>query len=190
MSKNSSKGTVVALAKSLVAGTEKHFASTTQVAFAEGTFTPAEIKTRLDRVATLRSGVDAARTALRTALDAEKAEMPALRTFMGALVTFIRAVDGKEPGVLADFGITPKKARTVPTAEAKTAAVAKRAATRKARNTMGPVAKKAVKGAVTGITVTPTVVAPVPSVTPATPASPGGGGTTPAATAPAPRTTT
>jgi hypothetical protein len=190
MNSKSSKATVVSLAKSLIAGTNKRFANTTQVAFTEGTFTPAEITTRLSRIVTLRSDVDAARASVQSALDAEKAEMPALRTFMGAFVSFIKAVDGNDPAVLADFGIPPKKARAVPTVEAKTAAAAKRAATRKARNTMGPVAKKAVKGAVTGITVTPVVVAPVPSVTPAAPASPSGGGATPAATAPAPRATT
>jgi hypothetical protein len=60
--------------------------------------------------------------------------------------------------VLADFGIHPK-ARTPPTVEASLAAVAKRRATRAARRTMGSQQKKAVKGDVTGVVVTPTTAA-------------------------------
>ena len=80
--------------------------------------------------------------------------MPSLHTFMGTLVTFIKATYANQPDVLADFGIKPK-ARTPLSAEAKTAAAAKRTATRAARHTMGAKQKKSVKGAVVGITVTP-----------------------------------
>jgi hypothetical protein len=89
--------------------------------------------------------------------------MPALRTFMSALVTYIKAGYGSQPDVLADFGIQTPKARAQLTVEAKAAASAKRAATRAARNTMGSKQKKGVKGNVVGVTVTP-VTAPPPIV--------------------------
>jgi hypothetical protein len=74
---------------------------------------------------------------------------------------------------LADFGFTPRKV-TVRTPEQKAAAAAKAKATRKARNTMGPKAKLAVKGTVAPPTApsaaappSPTPPAPSPANTPA-----------------------
>ena len=61
--------------------------------------------------------------------------------------------------MLADFGINPK-ARAPLTVEAKAAAAAKRAATRAARHTMGSQQKKAIKGDVTGVLVTPITSTP------------------------------
>jgi hypothetical protein len=74
---------------------------------------------------------------------------------------FVSGAFGATSSKLADFGFT---ARTVeePTQEQKQAAVAKRAATRKARGTMGPKAKLKVTGA----------TASAPAAAPATPASP------------------
>ncbi len=164
------KATVVVLAKTLIAGTAKHLANVPQVTFTGGTYTPAQITANLDRLVTLRTGVDAAKASTKARLADEKAELPALRTFMGALVSYVKAVHGNEPEVLADFGVHPK-ARTPLTVEAKVAAAAKRDATRKARSTMGSKQKKGVKGAVTGITVTP-ITADKPVVTPATPTVP------------------
>ncbi len=109
--------------------------------------------------------MEASKASTKAKLDLEKAEAPALRTFMGAYVTFVKAAFGTTPDVLADFGLHPKT-RAPLTAEAKVAAAAKRKATRAARNTLGTVQKKSVKGAVTGIVVTP-ITAPRPTVTPA-----------------------
>ena len=88
--------------------------------------------------------------------------MPALRTFMSAFVTYVKAAYAGSPDVLADFGIAPK-ARVPPTVEAKIAAAAKGKATRAARHTMGTTQRKAVKGDVTGVVVTP-ITAPPPVV--------------------------
>jgi hypothetical protein len=117
-------------------------------------FTPAQIAAKLQTLVNLRNDVDAAKATTKARLAAEKADMPALRTFMGAFVTYVKAVFGNQPEELADFGIHPK-ARAPLTVEAKTAAAAKRKATRAARHTMGAKQKKSVKGAVTGIVVTP-----------------------------------
>ena len=185
--KKQTKGTVVALAEQLIAGTNKHLANMTQVLLAGGSFTPAQIVEKLQALVNLRHDVDATKASTKAKLAVEKAEMPALRTVMGALVTFIKAAFGNQPDVLADFGIHPKT-RAPQTAEAKTAAAQKRKATRVARHTMGTKQKSAIKGAVTGIHVTP-ITSPQPAATePSSPAAPATStGTTAAAPAP-PRT--
>jgi len=175
------KGTVVAFAKQLIAGTNKHLASTAQVMLVGGSYTPAQITEKLQAIVNLRSDVDAAKATTKAKLAAEKTDMPALRTLMGALVTFVKAAYGSQPDVLADFGIHPK-ARAPLSAEAKAAAAVKREATRAARHTMGSKQKKSVKGAVTGIVVTPVTAtqpvaaAPAPS-SPSAPAPSTGSGT-------------
>ncbi len=175
------KGSVADFAKNLIAGTAKHVANETQVTFAAGSFTPAQITAKLQTLVNLRDGVDAAKAAAKTKLAAEKADMPALRTFMAAYVAYVKAVFGGSPEVLADFGIHPK-ARAPLTVEAKAAADAKRKATREARHVMGSKQRKRVKGAVTGVVITPTA-APQPAA-PA-PASPSAPATSAGTTAPA-----
>ena len=186
-SKSPSKGTVVALAKSLIAGTNKHLGNITQVLLAGGSYTAAQITSKLDQLVRLRTDVDAAKATTKGRLAVEKTDMPALRIFMDALVSFVKAAYGNAPEVLADFGLTPK-AVTPLTVEAKAAAAAKRKATRAARNTMGSKQKKDVKGNVIGITLTP-LTAAHPVVTTANSSSPTAGatstGATAAATAPA-----
>ncbi len=148
------KGTVADLAEQLVAGTDKHLANMTQLILAGSSYTPAELMERLRALVKLRNDVDAAKALTKAKLAAEKTDMAPLRTVMDAFVTFVKAAYGTSPDVLADFGLHPK-ARTPLTVEAKTAAAAKRVATRAARHTMGAKQKKGIKGAVIGITVTP-----------------------------------
>jgi hypothetical protein len=179
--KTDSKGQVVALAKQMIAGADKHLAKTTQVALVGSSFTPAQIASKLQTLVDLRSDVNAAKAATVAKLAVETAQAPALRTFMSALASYVKAAYGTSPDVLADFGIAPK-ARTPLTVEAKAAATAKRAATRAARHTMGTKQKKGVKGDVTGILLTP-VKAPSPTV--ATPSSPAPTATSTGTTPPA-----
>ena len=87
---------------------------------------------------------------------------------MSAIVQAVRTAFGGQADVLADFGLAPKKARAPLTVEQMAAAAAKRKATRAARGTTSKKAsKKGIKGAVTGIVVTPIVAgAPVVQATP------------------------
>ncbi len=179
--KHDNKGQAVLLAKQLIAGVEKRLTGTTQVALLGTSFTPAEITTKLQSLVTLRDDVDAAKAATRAKLAAESAAAKSLRTFMSALMTYVKAAYAGSPDALADFGISPK-AREPLTVEAKAAVVAKGKATRAARHTMGKQQKKAIKGAVTGILVTP-ITAAQPTVTaPSSPSAPAGNGSPPAAT--------
>jgi hypothetical protein len=172
MVKGKGKGTAVALAEQLIAGTNKHLANATQVSIASSSFTPAQITARLQTLVNLRHDVDTVKAATKAKLAAEKADMPALRIFMDAFVAFVKASFSNSPDVLADFGLTPKKAKTPLTVEAKAAAAAKRKATRAARHTMGTKQKKGVKGAVTGVVVTPITAAPPVATAPTGPSAP------------------
>ena len=166
------KRSVAALAEQLIAGTNKHLANTAQVMVAGQSLSPAQVTGKLQTLVTLRSDVNAARASTKAKVAVEKADMPSLRIFMDAFVTFVKAAYGNQPDVLADFGVHPK-ARAPLTVEAKAAAAAKRDATRKARHTMGSRQKKDVKGAVTGIVVTPVTAAqPIASATPTSPNAP------------------
>jgi hypothetical protein len=164
MGKNKGKNTVADLAGQLIAGTNKHLSSVTQVLLEGGAFTPAQITGKLEELVVIRTDVEAAQAATKAKLAIEAAQGPALRTFLGAFVTFLRAAFGNQPSVLADFGLHPKKAPTPLTVEQKAAATAKRKATRAARHTQGPKQKKGVKGTVIGVTVIP-IVAPEPVAT-------------------------
>jgi hypothetical protein len=170
-----------ALATKLIAGTNKHLTNLGQLTFASASFTAAQVTTQLQAIVQLRADVDAAKAVTQARLAALHAETPAQHAFLDAFVSFVKATFSKSPDVLADFGLAPKKARTPLTVDAKAAAAAKRAATRAARNTMGSKQRKAVKGDVTGVVVTPVKAAPV-AATPAGPSAPNGGTT--AGTAP------
>ncbi len=161
--KKNGKGQSVVVAQQLIAGTGKHLSSATPVTFAGGSFTGDQITSKLQALVNLRSDVDAAKAVAKAKIAAEAAQSPALRTFTSQLRSFVKASFSTSPDVLADFGIT-SKARVPPTVEEKAAAVAKSAATRSARHTMGAKQKEGVKGAVTGVVVIP-VAAPSPTVT-------------------------
>jgi hypothetical protein len=159
------KGQVADFAEQLSAGTAKVLPSATSVTFLGSSFTPAQITSKLQSIVTLRSDVNTAKAATKAKLAAEASQLAALHGFMTAYASYLRAVYGSQPDVLAQFGLQPKRARIPATVEAKAAAVAKRTATRAARHTMGKVQKKVVKGDVTGVVVTPVTSAPTPTVT-------------------------
>jgi hypothetical protein len=148
------KGQVAVVAQRLISGAAKHFKSTTQLTLLGDSFTPAELAAKLQSIVTLRSDVEAAKATTQAKLAIETANMPALSALMSATATYVKAAYGNSPDVLADFGIQTK-VRVPLTVEAKVAAAAKRAATRAARHTMGKQQKKAIKGDVTGVVVTP-----------------------------------
>ena len=154
-----SKGTEVALAGQLIAGTQKHFATIAALMFASGSFTPAEVEAQLQLLVTLRTDVDNAKAALEAKLAKETAQAAALRAFMRAYVQFVKTTFSKSPDVLADFGLKAKKARAPLTVEQKAAAAAKSKATRSARGTKGSKQKAGITGDVTGVVVTPVTAA-------------------------------
>ena len=170
------KNTEADLAIQLIAGTKTHFANAASLAFASATFTPAQVETSLNTLASLRNDVEDAKVALEAKLAAEAEQLAGLRAFMSAFVQFVRATFSKSPGTLADFGLKAKKAKAPLTVEQKATAAAKRKATRAARGTTSAKKKALIKGNVTGVVVTPVTASPEPAAT----VGSGGGTSTPA----------
>ena len=183
MANNKGKETAAAEAKTLIAGVQKHLANG-QLTFAGGTFTETQIVGELQQLVDLRAAVNTARAATKVKVDAETGKAPALRAFMSALVQALRVQFGTQADVMADLGLPPRKTPAPLTVEQKAAAAAKREATRAARGTKSAKAKKGIRGAVTGVVVTPIVAgAPAVQAPPAPTAAPvngaATGGTTP-----------
>jgi hypothetical protein len=163
-----SKSRDVARATIMIAGIAKHYASTSSLMVDGASHTPAQLMASLQALVDMRKTVDDARAALMTRIETEKAQAPAARKLIAALVIVVKGSFGNSPDVLADFGVTPKKAPTPLTVEQKAAAAAKRSATRAARHTMGTKQRKGVKGQVTGISITTHTASPPAAPSPAT----------------------
>ncbi|HEY1691631.1 MAG TPA: hypothetical protein VGG39_05700 [Polyangiaceae bacterium] len=154
------KGDEADLAVKLAAGTQKHLSTISTLIVGSGSFTPAQVEAQLQAFAALRTAVNTAKAAVEAALMDEETQGPALRAFYIAFIALVRSAFGNSPDVLADFGLSQKKARTPLTTVQMAAAAAKRKATRQARGTRGPKAKLSVKGNVTGVIVTPVTASP------------------------------
>jgi len=104
-----------------------------------------------------------------------------------ALQAFVRQMFNNAPDALADFGFTAKKT-TASTTSIKVVAVAKRAATRTARHTLGSKERLTIKGTLTGPVVvstgTSTSAAPAATTPGSAEAAPALAATTPAGAAP------
>ena len=100
------QSSMVARAEDLAAGAQKHFASATSLAFAGASYTPAQVQATLQSLVTLFSDVGAAKATTKAKLAAVQAQAPALRTFVSAFESFVRATFGNSPDVLADFEAT------------------------------------------------------------------------------------
>jgi hypothetical protein len=159
MVKGNGKTDAAAFAKQLIAGANKNLANVGTLPIAGGLLTLAQAVAELQKLVDLRTSVETAQAQAKAAVATEVAQLPALRAFMSAFVTFVKAAFGNQPGVLADFGMQPKKVAAPPTVQQRAAAAAKREATRAARGTKGSKAKQAIKGDVTGVVVTPVTAA-------------------------------
>ncbi len=164
----------------LIAGVKKHFPNGNQEIPLEGaSMTIDAVTNELQAFVNSRAAVVAAQAIAKTKIDAERDGMPAANAFVNAFTAFVKLAFRTKADVLADFGLQPPKARTPLTAEKKAVAAAKRAATREARGTKGPKAKKAVHGNITAEFVVrsgPSATTAAPATAPA--AAPNGGGTT------------
>ena len=149
------KATETARATQVIAGFKKHLAGVASLTLGSTVYTPDQITGALQLLVDLHAAVDTARSVVNTKLTAEKAQAPALRGLLAALVSFVKLTYSESPDILADFGLPPKTVKAPLTTEQQAVAVAKRNATRVARGTTSKKAKKAVKGDVVGVTVTP-----------------------------------
>ena len=150
-------------------GIDKHITSSITI---NGTaYTPADLKAVFQSQITAIDANQALHKQLTDGVANAKALAKTVNNMFHLLRSALIAQYGKNSNaVLNDFGMTVPKTLGAKTVDAKATAQAKRTATRAARNTMGSVQKKAVKGNVVGITVTP-VVAGTPSPAPSSPAT-------------------
>ncbi len=149
-----------ALDGQIIVGIQKDLHAVTSMAFGGQTYTPTSL------VAFFQSRIDAANAVVTARAQWQDAvQKYKLIHATGQVVTrglkqYVMGTYGETSPVIADFGFTPPK-RVSQTPEQKAAAVAKRAATRQARHTVGKKVKLAIKG----------TVAPAPT-NPAAPANP------------------
>jgi hypothetical protein len=132
------------------------------------------------RLATATAALSTRATWLN-AVKADADERSKTKVFVSGVRQALQVAFAGSIDTLADFGLTPRKPPAARTPEQKAAAAAKARATRVARHTMGAKQKKGVRGAVTGVVVTP-VTAAQPSAAQPTAAAAAG------ASAPAPST--
>ncbi len=155
---NRNKTSTAVAVGQLIAGAKKHFPDGNQQILLEGASTTIDAVTQgLGSLVQHRADVVAAQATAEAKVAAEDAAMPALIALVSAFKAFVKVSFRTRADTLADFGIKAPKARTPMTAEQKAVAAAKRAATREARGTKGPKARKAVHGSITA----KLVVAPV-----------------------------
>jgi hypothetical protein len=168
----------LALLQALIAGTQKHLASGS-FSLVGTSYTAASLVPLLQGLANAITAVNAAQANAKDTVAAMQGIEATVGPLIGAYKRFIHASFASVTQTLADFGLTPPKARAPLTVEQKAAAKAKSEATRLARGTTSKKQKLAITGNVTGVTVTPITAptaappaSPAPPVTPASPASP------------------
>jgi hypothetical protein len=175
-----------ALDGQIIVGIKKDLQNVSTLPLNGKTYTPATL------TAFIQSRIDAANEA--TVAKAKFAEATkayqAVNTEGIAVVhdlkQYVMSAFGRTASQLADFGFTPPKPKAVLTTEQKAAAVQKRAATRAARGTKGPVAKLTTTGETVRIAALEAAAAKNAGPAPA-PAAPAAGTAAPTpATSPAP----
>jgi hypothetical protein len=179
MSSSTSKATAAALAQvqALIAGTQKHFPSG-NFTLVGAPYTSAALVTTLQSLANALSAVLTAHAGVKAALTALANVEASVKPVEQAYRRVVVAAYASSPQELADFGVPAPKARTPRTSAQNAAAAAKARATRAARGTTSKKQKLAVKGDVSGVTITPVTTpaapAPSPAAQPATsePATP------------------
>ena len=178
-----SKATLQQRVRSLIAGTQKQH-PTGPLTFGGNTYESSALVQLLQNLDSAIAASDEAKAkwndALKVMQDEDAKMQPVIRAYQSYLVSLL----GNAPSTLAEYGLAPRKVRTPLTVEQQAAAAAKRKATRKARNTMGSVQKKAVTGDVASVVITPVTVTKSTVATPAA-ATPAQG---PSATGSAPHT--
>jgi len=129
----------------LVEGTQKDLPATSTVVVDGQVMKQADIVAKLQGWIQLFQQVDATKAPSRSAQQALQAAVPEMHQFMVLYGQALKTNLGKSSPLLADFGLATTQ-RKVPTSETRVLAKARAASTREARQTMGKVQKKAVKG--------------------------------------------
>ena len=125
--------------------------------------TQAQVLAKIDGVLSLYTGKETAQGNARTAVAALRTAAPRDKLLFDSFVAAVKGELGPTSPLLGQFGLAPRAARKVPTAQQKALAAAKRVATRKARGILGSKQRAAIP-AVTGLTLAISGSAVAPAV--------------------------
>jgi hypothetical protein len=170
-----SKTSTLTQLQAFISGLQKQFPSG-QFTLGNTVYTTAALVQLFQSLIDAINAVNAAQAAAKVAVSSSKATVTKVGPVVLALKRNLLSMYGDAATTLALFGLVPRKAPAPRTGTELAAAAAKAKATREARGTTSKKSKLAVKGNVTGVTVTPvtgpaTPAAPSPSAQPA-PAAP------------------
>jgi hypothetical protein len=164
--------------KQLILGTQKHYPTGSVIQFGGASYTVTALTQLMQDFVDNRAAVETAKAALKTKVEAERAQAPSQTAVISAFVRIVRGTFGTSADALADFGLALPKARAPISAETKAVAAVKRAATRAARGTIGKNKKKAIKGDVSATLVVKPSGGSQPIATPTVPTGSASTGTT------------
>ena len=178
---NTTKVTLLARVLALIAGTQKHYPNGS-FSLLNTTYTTATLVQLLQSLADALNALNAAEASVKDAVLAATAARAKVGPVILAYTRQLRTTFGNATQTLLDFGVEPTKVPAPRTTEQKAAAAAKARATREARGTGSKKQKAAIKGNVTGVTVTPVTAPaaapqPVSNDSPTPPAAPAAGAT-------------
>jgi len=165
-----SNATALAHVQALIAGTQKHFPSG-QFTLGNTAYTTASLVQTLQSLADALTALSAAHASVKDCGIALRATATKVVPVIRAYTSFLRATFTTASAPLGDFGLQAPKVRAPLPTDKRIVATAKLKATRAARGTTSKKQKLAIKGDVTGVTVTP-IMAPRVSSPPAAPAGP------------------
>jgi hypothetical protein len=149
----------------LIDGLTKHAATLPPFLIAGVSTSTTEVVADLQARIGAENAVAPAKAAWQDAVLKARSQVASTKARVSAAKQALLLAFAGQTDTLADFGLTPRKARVV-TPEQKLAAAAKGKATRAARHTAGSVQKKAVTGKVTGVVVTTVTAAKAASPPP------------------------
>jgi hypothetical protein len=142
-----------------IAGIKQNLAGTPAVIIGGVSYAPADIEAALQASIDATDATTAATAAFHQAVAAEKAAHAKGDALYRGLSSVLKNQYGSTADTLAQYGISLPPQRQTPSAATAAEAVAKRAATRVARHTMGKRQKAGIKGQVPE---TPATTAPSP----------------------------
>lgn len=148
------KATALAQVQALIAGTAKHFPNG-QFTLLGTVYTTATLTQVLTNLANVIAAVVTAHAGVKDALTALAQADAQLGPIVRAYKRYVLAAFAHATQELQDFGLQPPKQRKPRTSEQNAAAAAKAKATRAARGTKGAKEKRAIKGDVTSVSITP-----------------------------------
>jgi hypothetical protein len=163
----SNKTTTQAHDTVLIAGITKDLKTVSSMPLAGSTYTPVTLIALIQSRINSANAVETARANWLAAIAAYQGLNTQVHEVEIGLKSFVINLFGKTSPLLADFGWLPSKRATQTTAD-KAVAIAKRAATRKARGTMSPKQKAKITGTVEAPAAQP---AAAPSATATAPAA-------------------